>query len=353
MRRAKSIAERHRQATAEGVTRRREGRGRGGPLSKPVETKRWSVSPPEHWNGLKGRLPVNTPREHGARDGRQDARGRRAGGEPLYYGVNPPPPKPCGKRYAYGQPLRGPCGAPSKSRAKNGRGTGAVARAALARGGGSHIRVRVSPAPKPQCINDTAKRPARTGTSRGIAQERHANHFPNTRRAGVRGGRAPRGEGHNGAYTHMVATPRLCVTAAHIRVHIIVCRPYGQVTYNNNPVYGLVHARRYVVLSHTNRRDLWYWYPSGSKQLRAVFRAVFLRLTAHDRRKMCGVRGPNASAIRRTACRYGVRNETPAAPPPGEVDASLPRIPCELHSARLSVFSSRFETGPKSAKHPN
>jgi hypothetical protein len=68
---------------------------------------------------------------------------------------------------------------------------------------------------------------------------------------------------------------------------------------------------------------------------------------------MCGVRGPNAAAIRRTAWRYGVRNGTPVAPPPGDVDASLSRVPCESISARIFVFSSRFEKGPKSAKQPN
>jgi hypothetical protein len=71
--------------------------------------------------------------------------------------------------------------------------------------------------------------------------------------------------------------------------------------------------------------------------------------TAHERRKMCGVRGPNAVAIRKIAWRYGVRNGTPAAPPPGDVDASLSRVPCESISARICVFSSRFEKGPKSA----
>ena len=38
-----------------------------------------------------------------------------------------------------------------------------------------------------------------------------------------------------------------------------------------------------------------------SKQLGAVFKLLFWRLTAHDRRKMCGVRGPIAAEIRRTA----------------------------------------------------
>ena len=143
---------------------------------------------------MKGRLPVNMPCEDGA--GRPPRRARKAcrGGNAVLRRESATA-KPWGKRYAYGQPLRGPRGAASKSRAKNGRGTGAVARAALARSGGSRIRVRISPAPKPQCFNDTATRPARTGTSRGIAQERHVNPIPNTRRAGVRGGRALRGGG--------------------------------------------------------------------------------------------------------------------------------------------------------------
>ena len=68
------------------------------------------------------------------------------------------------------------------------------------------------------------------------------------------------------------------------------------------------------------------------------FFSLIWRLTAHDRRKMCGVRKPNAASIRRTAWRYGVRNGTPAALPPGDVDASLSRVPCESISARISVF---------------
>ena len=72
------------------------------------------------------------------------------------------------------------------------------------------------------------------------------------------------------------------------------------------------------------------------------FSLTFWRLTAHVRRKMCGVRGPNAAAIRRTACRYGVRNGTLAATPPGDVDASLSCVLCDSLSAPIFVFSSRF-----------
>jgi len=47
------------------------------------------------------------------------------------------------------------------------------------------------------------------------------------------------------------------------------------------------------------------------------------------RRQVCGVHGPNAAAIRGTACRYGVPHGTPAASPS--------RVPCQPHSARIDT----------------
>jgi hypothetical protein len=104
------------------------------------------------------------------------------------------------------------------------------------------------------------------------------------------------------------------------------------------------------VPSATSRRA----HNSFERSLARVFRASFWRLTAHDRRKMCGVRGPNTAAIRRTVCQYGMRNRTPAAPPPGDVEASPSRVgPVRISSARIFRFTSRFEKGPKPAKYPN
>jgi len=67
-------------------------------ISQLGKHTRSAVSRPEHWNGLKGRLPVKMPREDGARDARQGASGRHAGGESPKCDVNQPPSKPRGKR---------------------------------------------------------------------------------------------------------------------------------------------------------------------------------------------------------------------------------------------------------------
>jgi len=48
------------------------------------------------------------------------------------------------------------------------------------------------------------------------------------------------------------------------------------------------------------RQLVYSTYTSGSKQLRTVFRALVWRLTARDRRKMCGIRGPNDAQNRLT-----------------------------------------------------